>query len=77
MITQDNISEVINQLSDKDKKRIKNNIDVKEYGVLELQVFNAGSITTIKLTNDCYRYRNVSDHGDCILELSDIASYLD
>lgn len=75
MITTDNIREVVNQLSDKDKRRLVNTN--KEYCVLYLSIFNAGSVTTMRLTNDYYKYSNVSDNGDCILEVTDVIQYLE
>ena len=43
----------------------------KEYVVLELHCFNAGSFTKVILTNDYNRYKNVSNNGNCILSLDD------
>ena len=74
MITRSNISEVINSLSDKDKNRIKNTN--KEYCVIYLHVFNVGSYATIKLTDNFSRYQNVSNDGNCILEISEVLNYL-
>ena len=65
MITRDNLKDVINSLSDRDKKRILNSS--KEYAVLYLHTFNVGSYTTIRLTNDYNRYKNVSYNGDALL----------
>jgi len=75
MITRDNIKAVVDQLSDKDKKRIRNNWRY-EYCVLYLHVFNAGSATTMRLTNDFNRYKNVSSYGDVILEVKDVCNIL-
>lgn len=75
MITHNNLKEVINQLSDKHKKRIKNTD--KEYCVLELHIFNAGSVTTCRLTDDFNRYKNVGNSGNCILESWDVAKLID
>ena len=69
MITKDNIQAVVEQLSEKDKRRLKNSD--KEYVVLELHCFNAGSRTDMKLTNDYNRYKNISNHGNCILPIED------
>lgn len=74
MITAQNISEVVNQLSDKDKKRLSNSD--KEYCVLELSIFNAGSITNLTLTNNYSKYSNVSDDGNCILETCEVLDLL-
>ena len=70
MITRDNIQEVVNQITLKDKIRIKNNTS-KEYIVLYLHCFNVGCRVEIILTNDYYRYRNVSNNGNCILDSDD------
>ncbi len=70
MITRQNISEVVNQLSDKDKSRLDNSD--KEYCVLELSIFNTGSITHMKLTDNYTRYQNISNYGNCILERSEV-----
>jgi len=75
MITSDNISEVVGQLSGKNKKRLRNTS--KEYAVLLLSVSNTCSWTSLTLTNDYDRYKNVSDDGDCILEVDDALQYLD
>lgn len=69
MITQDNIIEVVTQLSDKDKKRLANTN--KEFAVLYLHIFNVGSYTSLRLTNDFLRYQYASKEGNCILETSD------
>jgi len=74
MITRDNISEVVNQLSDKDKKRLTNTD--KEYAVLILHIFNTGSVTQLKLTNNYVRYQNVSNGGNCILDASEVLNYI-
>ena len=70
MITKDNLQEVINSLSDSEKKRILRSS--KEYIVLYLHVFNIGSYVTIRLTNDYNRYKNVSYNGDVILYTEEI-----
>lgn len=70
MITRENLNEVINSLSDKDKKRVLNSS--KEYTVLYLHVFNVGSYVTIRLTNDYNRYKNVSNFGDAILYTEEV-----
>lgn len=75
MITHDNLNEVINQISIKNKNRLRNTM--KEYCVIELHVFNTGSVTTIKLTDDYNRYKNVSYCGNCILETTEVLDILD
>ena len=69
MITRENIIEVIKNLSNKDKKRLKNTS--KEYAVLRLHCFNVGCIIELILTNDFIRYQNVSNEGNCILDTND------
>ena len=70
MITRENLTDVISMIKNKDKKRIlKSN---KEFCVLELLTFNVGSYVTIKLTDDFNRYKNVSDHGNCILNIEEV-----
>ncbi len=70
MITKDNIKNVVNSLSDKDKKRVLNSD--KEYAVLYLHVFNAGSYASIRLTNDYNRYKNVYRTGGATLYTSEV-----
>ena len=70
MITRDNLKDVINSMSDKDKKRVLNSN--KEFTVLYLHVFNAGSYVTIRLTDDYNRYKNVSYNGDAILYTGEV-----
>ena len=70
MITRENLKEVVNSLSDKDKKRVLNSS--KEYAVLYLHVFNVGSYVTVRLTNDYSRYKNVSYNGDAILYTEEV-----
>jgi len=74
MITREILPQVINSLDEKDKKRLM--ISNKEYIVLELHIFNAGSFVTCKLTNDYNRYKNVSNYGNCILYLSEVIDIL-
>jgi len=75
MITRNNIKEVMNQLSDKDKKRLKSTS--KDYCILELHTFNVGSFTSMKLTNLYGRYAKLSDHGNCILSVDDALAILE
>ena len=70
MITRDNLKDVINSISDKDKKRVLNSN--KEFTVLYLHVFNVGSYVTIRLTDDYNRYKNVSYNGDAILYTKEV-----
>ncbi len=70
MITKNNLKDVINSLSYKDKIRILNSN--KEYTVLYLHVFNAGSFVNIRLTNDYSRYQNVSNFGNAILYTEEV-----
>ena len=74
MITRDNLKETINSLDAKDLNRIKNS--TKEYAVIYLHTFNVGSYATVKLTNNYDRYKNVSNNGDVILELSDVLNLI-
>ena len=69
MITRENIEAVVANITEKDRARIRRSI--KEYIVLELHCFNAGSRVDVILTNDYNRYKNVSNNGNCILELGD------
>ncbi len=72
MITKENFSKVVSMIDNKDKKRIRNSD--KEYVVLYLHMVNSGAWVTIKLTNDYNKYENVSNDGNCILELEDVIS---
>ena len=74
MITKENLSDVINSLSDSAKKRILNSS--KEYVVLYLHTFNSGSYATIRLTNDFNRYKNVSNFGDAILYVEEVKNLI-
>ena len=69
MITQANIQGIVEGLTPKQKKRIANS--TKEYVTLELHCFNVGCYTTIKLTSDYNRYKNLYKEGNCILPLDD------
>lgn len=70
MITKNNLRDVINSLSEKDKKRILNS--EKEFTVLYLHIFNTGCNVTIKLTNNYNRYKNVSSNGNVILYTKEV-----
>lgn len=70
MITRDNLNDVIKLITPKDIKRIVNTD--KEYTVIYLHITNALSWVTITLTNDLYRYQNVGNSGNCILETSEV-----
>ena len=75
MITRENFEEVVLSLNEEDKQRILDSD--KEYCVLYLSVFNVGSVSCCKLTNDFTRYQYVSNNGNAILELSEIASIIE
>ena len=70
MITRENLKEVIFQLDEKTKKRILETD--KEYCVLHLHVFNVGSFTTARVTDDYNRYKNVSNYGNAILYTQEV-----
>jgi len=70
MITSQNFKEVVLQLDARTKKRILETD--KEFCVLYLHVFNVGSYTTARLTDDYNRYKNVSNHGNVILYTQEI-----
>lgn len=70
MITRNNLKDVIRSLSKKDKKRILNSN--KECVVLYLHIFNIGTYTTARLTNDYNRYKNVSNNGNAILYTQEV-----
>ena len=70
MITRDNLTEVVKQLNTKTKYRICESD--KEYCVLYLHVFNSGSYTTARLTDDFNRYKNVSNNGNAILYTQEV-----
>ncbi len=70
MITKNNLRDVINSLSEKDKKRILNSD--KEYAVLYLHIFNTGGYVTVRLTDDYNRYKNVSNNGNVILYTKEV-----
>lgn len=67
MITKENIHDVINNISDKDKKRIKNTN--KEYIILELCCTNNTSWIDVTLTN---RTPPTLHNGECVLYTDDI-----
>ena len=75
MITAENLQDVINSLSKKDKKRVLNS--EKEFTVLCLHVFNTGAFATIHLTNDYNKYKNVSDKGDALLYTEEVQTLID
>jgi len=70
MITRQNLPEILQLISSKDIKRIKDSN--KEYVVLYLHTFNVGSYVSIKLTDNLHRYQNVSNNGNCILSIWEI-----
>ena len=61
-------------MQSKDLNRIKNS--TKEYVVIYLHTFNVGSYATVKLTDNYDRYKNVSNNGGVILELSDVLNLI-
>lgn len=67
MITRDNIQDVIYNISDKDKKRIKNTN--KEYIILEVVATNNTYYIDVKLTNNTPKTLN---NGECILYVDDV-----
>jgi len=74
MITRDNLAQVIDQIPSRDKKRIL--ASNKEYVVIYLHCCNVGSWVTVTITNDYSRYQNVSNNGNCILTLDEVAPLL-
>ena len=70
MITKENLKDVVNSLSDEEKKRVLNSD--KEYTVLYLHSFNTGYCATIRLTNGYNGYKNVSNNGDAILYTEEV-----
>ena len=74
MITRENLKDVINLLSKKDKERLLNSS--KEYVVLYLHVCNSGSYATIRLTDDYNRYKNVSKDGNAILYTEEVQNII-
>ncbi len=67
MITRENLKDVINAISEKDKKRLKNTN--KEYIILELHCFNVGARVDIKLTNKTPLRLN---NGEVVLYSNDV-----
>ena len=74
MITRNNLRDVVNSLSEKDKKRILNSN--KEYAVLYLHIFNTGCYATVRLTNNYNRYKNVSNFGNVILYTEEVQNLI-
>jgi len=74
MITRQNLTEVINTLNVKERKRVLNSN--KEYCVIYLHVFNAGAYATVTLTDNYDRYQNVSNAGNCIIEIEEVINIL-
>ena len=52
MITSDNLSDIIKNLSNSDKTKLRDNEHVYEYTRLELSVFNIGHRVSLSYTND-------------------------
>lgn len=77
MITRENLNEVILNLNEKTKKRILKAQYTKEYCVLELLIFNAGSVVIAIVTNNYNRYKNVSDYGGAIFPIEEVIDILE
>jgi hypothetical protein len=75
MITAENLEEVVKQISDSDKQKIRKTS--KEFCVLYLHVFNVGSYTEIRLTENYTRYKTVGKQGNCILDTEEVIEILD
>ena len=67
MITKENLIDVIHQIDVPDKHRIINSS--KEFVVLQVHVFNTGSITTVRLTNNV---KHTLHYGDAILDTYEV-----
>ena len=74
MITKENLKEVVSSITPKDVKRL--NSTNKEYCVIYLNIYNSGFSVFITLTNDYCKYQNVSDVGNCILEVNEVLELL-
>jgi hypothetical protein len=74
MITRDNFKDLVLTLPEDDRQRIL--MSDKEFCVLLLSVFNSGSIVNCILTNNYSRYQNVSNNGNCIVELNEVADII-
>lgn len=74
MITRDNLSDIINMMDRSDIKKIRNSY--KKFVVLYLYACNAFSFVNVTLTNDYNRYKNVSNNGNCILDLDDVLNLI-
>jgi len=74
MITRENFNDIVRAIEPKDKDRIRNSI--KEYCVIRLHIFNAGSYVEIKLTDDFIRHQYESKKGNCIVETFEVQSLL-
>jgi len=77
MITHQNIYEVLKQLPEKELVRLTKGAEKYEYCAIYLHVFNSGSFTTMKLTNNYSRYRNISYRGDALLYCSEAINILE
>jgi len=73
MITRTNLESMLNSIDDKDKRRILNSD--KEYCVIYAHIFNVGCRVSVTLTNDYNRYKNVSNDGNCLIELGEVQQY--
>lgn len=70
MITRYNFTEVINSLSEKEKKRIINTD--KEYVLITAHIFNVGAYYTAQCTN---RYRN-TEHPVYLFDSTEVVNIL-
>ena len=74
MITYDNYESVLKTLDSKQLNRILKSR--KEFIVLELSCSNCCSWLNIKLTDNFDRYKNVSNYGNCILQMDNFLTSL-
>ena len=72
MITRENFRYVVESLSDKDKRKIINNVHTKEYCVLDIRTTNCGMSSYASVTNDYNKYKNVYKNGNCIVYLKEV-----
>ena len=69
MITRYNIESILRNLTKKEKNRIVRSN--KEYIVIELSIFNTGSVVRIKLTDNFNRYKNIGYYGNQFWDAND------
>lgn len=78
MITRDNLPEVIKKITPQDEERIRNSS--KDYVILNLHIFNAGSVLEVSLTRNVYgnkKIREAEANGGCLLETNEVISLID